>query len=76
MSRSVTPDLFYAGLINGSIEISFTPAGDWSDLQIAVANAGRGDDAAPGKLIQLDPDESPSLYWLALVLRPGFETPG
>jgi hypothetical protein len=64
--RAPNGDLFYAGLINGSIEISFTPAGEWwiSDLRIAVANAGRGD--APGKLIQLDPEESPSLYWLAL----------
>jgi hypothetical protein len=64
--RAPNGDLFYAGPINGSIEISFTPAGEWwiSDLRIAVANACRGD--APGKLIQLDPEESPSLYWLAL----------
>jgi hypothetical protein len=64
--RAPNGDLFYAGLINGSIEISFTPAGKWwvSDLRIAVASAGQED--APGRLIQLNPEESPSLYWLAL----------
>jgi hypothetical protein len=66
--RALNGDVFYAGLINGSIEISFTPGGDWwiSDLHIAVDNARRGDDAASGKLVHLDPDESTSLYWLAL----------
>jgi hypothetical protein len=31
-----------------------------------VDNARRGGDVGRGKLVQLDPDESPSLYWLAL----------
>jgi hypothetical protein len=75
--RALNGDVFYAGLINGSIEISFTAGGDWwiSDLHIAVDNARRGDDAASGKLVHLDPDESPSLYWLALdVLTDRFAT--
>jgi hypothetical protein len=66
--RAQSGDLFCGGLINGSIEISFTPGSDWwiSDLHIAVENARRCGDDAPGKLVNLDPDESPSLYWLAL----------
>jgi hypothetical protein len=65
--RTRNGDLFCAGLVDGVIEVSITPGGDWwiSDLHIAVENARRRD-GAPGKLVRLDPDEAPNLYWLAL----------
>jgi hypothetical protein len=65
--RTRNGDLFCAGLVDG-VEVSVSPGGDWwiSDLHIAVENARRTDDGALGKLVRLDPDESPNLYWLAL----------
>jgi hypothetical protein len=43
-------DLFYAGLIDGSVEISVDPSGNWwiSDLCISVKNARRTE--AAGRL--------------------------
>jgi hypothetical protein len=66
--RAPNGDLFYAGLIDGSIEISFNLSGHWwiSDLHIAVGNARRGQDGIRRRIIHLNPDESPALYWLAL----------
>jgi hypothetical protein len=59
-------DLFYAGLIDGSIEISVTSAGEWwvSDIHIVVKNACRAE--AHAKTIRLDPDGHEGLYWLVL----------
>jgi hypothetical protein len=64
--RAANGDLFYAGLIDGSIQISVGPSGDWwvSDLQIVVKDACRIE--ASAKTIRLDPDEHESLYWLVL----------
>jgi subtilase family serine protease len=64
--RAPNGDLFYAGLIDGSIEISVTPAGDWwaSDIHIAANNACRAE--ARTKTVRLDPDEHEGLYWLVL----------
>jgi hypothetical protein len=64
--RAPNGDLFYAGLIDGSIQISFDPSGNWwiSDLHIVVKNACRTE--AVAKTIRLDPDEHESLYWLVL----------
>jgi hypothetical protein len=58
--RTRNGDLFCAGLVDGVIEVSVTPGGDWwiSDLHIAVENARRTDDGATGELVRLDPDES------------------
>jgi hypothetical protein len=59
-------DLFFAGLIDGSVEISVDPLGNWwiSDLHICVKNALR--DEAGVNTVRLDPDEHESLYWLVL----------
>jgi hypothetical protein len=64
--RAPNGDLFYAGLIDGTVEISVGRAGDWwiSDIHIVVKNACRIE--APAKTIRLDPDEHEGLYWLAL----------
>jgi hypothetical protein len=64
--RATNGDLWFAGLIDGSIEISVSPSGDWwiSDLHVAVKNACRTD--AGIKTIRLDPDRCESLYWLVL----------
>jgi hypothetical protein len=64
--RAPNGDLFYAGLIDGTVEISVGRSGDWwiSDIHIVVKNACRTDGAA--KTIRLDPDEHEYLYWLAL----------
>jgi hypothetical protein len=64
--RAPNGDLFYAGLIDGSIEISVSPSGDWwiTDLHIVVKNARRTE--AGAKTIRLDPDECENLYWQVL----------
>jgi hypothetical protein len=75
--RAGNGDLFCAGLIDGVIEVSVAPGGDWwiSDLHIAVENARRSDSGSPGRLVRLNADESPTLYWLALdVLTDKFAT--
>jgi hypothetical protein len=61
-------DLFFAGLIDGSIEISVDPWGNWriSDLHVSVKNARPTAAGINNKKVQLDPDLSPSLYWLVL----------
>lgn len=64
--RAANRDLWFAGLIDGSVEISADPSRNWwvSDLHICVKNACRAEVAA--KTIRLDPDEHESLYWLVL----------
>jgi hypothetical protein len=73
--RANNGDLFCAGLIDGKIEVSVAPSGDWwvSDLHIVVKNACRAETAT--KTVRLDPDECESLYWHALdVLTDKFAT--
>jgi hypothetical protein len=64
--RAPNGDLFYAALINGSIEISVAPNGAWwiSELHIVTKDAW-GIEAKP-KTVRLDPDEHETLYWLIL----------
>jgi hypothetical protein len=65
--RAPNGDLFFAGLIDGSIEVSVSPFGDWwiSDLHIVVKNACRTE-VGGAKTIRLDPDEHEGLYLLVL----------
>jgi hypothetical protein len=66
--RAGNGDLFFAGLIDGTIEISFNLSGDWwiSDLHVSVKNARCADDGAHRKIIRLNGDEYPAFYWAAL----------
>jgi hypothetical protein len=66
--RALNGDLFFAGLIDGTIEISFNLSGNWwiSDLHISVENARRGQDGIERKIIHLNADECPAFYWAAL----------
>jgi hypothetical protein len=66
--RAPNGDLFYAGLIDGSIEISFNRSGDWwiSDLHISLDNARRAQDGIHRKMICLNADECPGFYWSVL----------
>jgi hypothetical protein len=64
--RAPNGDLFYAGPIDGSIEVSVSPSGDWwiSDLHIVVKDACRTESRT--KTIRLDPDQHEYLYSLVL----------
>jgi hypothetical protein len=64
--RAIDGDLWFTGLINGSIQISFDPSGNWwiSDLHIVAKDACRTESRT--KTIRLDPDEHECLYWLVL----------
>jgi hypothetical protein len=60
-------DLFFAGLLDGSIEVTFDHTGAWdiTDIHIKVDN-GRWGMRAEVKVVQVDADENPALYWLLL----------
>jgi hypothetical protein len=64
--QATNGDVWFAGLIDGEIEISANPANDWwiSGIHIVVENACRAETGT--KTIRLDPDEHGSLYWLVL----------
>jgi hypothetical protein len=66
IERAGNGDLFCAGMVDGSIEISVAPSGDWwiSDIHILVKNACRA--GTTSKTVRLDPDEHEGLYWLVL----------
>jgi hypothetical protein len=57
-------ETFFAGLVDGALEISFDSTGDWhvSDIHLRVQNHRTGD-AAAAKVVRIDADENPSLYW-------------
>ncbi len=56
--------LFCAGLVDGSMEVSFDSTGDWwiSDIHINVENYYPGN-ANLAKTVRIDADGNPSLYW-------------
>ncbi len=62
--RTKSGETFFAGLVDGSLEVSFDSTGDWhiSDIRIRVQNYRMGD-AALAKTVRIDADENPSLYW-------------
>jgi|ERR1017187_4365211 hypothetical protein len=57
-------ELFYAGLVDGILEISFDHTGDWfvSDIKVKVEN-GRFGRENVATFVQVDADENPSFYW-------------
>ncbi len=62
--RTRSGETFFAGLVDGSVEVSFDHTGDWhiSDIHIKVENYRMGD-ANVAKTVRIDGDENPSLYW-------------
>lgn len=69
--KSANGDLFYAGLVDGSVEISFDPSGYRSDywvadIKIRVDNLRRVKDGGAAKVITINADENAALYWLLL----------
>jgi hypothetical protein len=65
--KTASGDLFCAGLLDGTVEISFDADGDWwvSDIHIEVENYKRGP-ANRSKTVRIDADNNPALYWLLL----------
>lgn len=65
--KTASGDLFCAGLLDGTVEISFDSSGDWwvSDIHIEVENYKRGP-ANRSKTVRIDADNQPALYWLLL----------
>jgi len=62
--RTRSGECFFAGLVDGSIEVSFDASGDWSisDIHLKVQNYKMGD-AGRAKTVRIEADENPSLYW-------------
>jgi hypothetical protein len=65
--KTANGDVFYAGLVDGTVEISYSGPSDWwiSDIHIKVDN-GRMGRQGVAKLVNVNADENPSLYWLLL----------
>lgn len=63
--KSANGDLFYAGLVDGSVEISFDSTGDYwiTDIHLKVDNGRRVKDGGAAKVVRISADEQPSLYW-------------
>ena len=61
-------DIFFAGLIDGRLEVSYDLTGDWyiSDIEISIENGRRCKDGGTSKMVNVNADENPSLYWLLL----------
>jgi hypothetical protein len=66
--KAANSDVFCAGLVDGSMEISFTRAGDWliSDVHILVDNGRHVRDGGARKAVRINGDEHAALYWLLL----------
>jgi len=62
--KAANGDIFFAGLVDGTVEISYSDPEDWwiSCVMIKVENGRMGREAV-GKLVEINADENPSLYW-------------
>ena len=60
-------EVFFAGLLDGTLEVSFEPSGEWTitDIHIKVEN-GRYGKQAEAKIVPVNGDDNPALYWLML----------
>lgn len=63
--KAANGDIFFAGLVDGIVEISYSPDGAWhvSDIKIKADNGRRVKDGGVTKLVTIDADEQPSLFW-------------
>jgi hypothetical protein len=62
--KTKSGECFFAGLVDGALEVTFDASGDWhiSDIHIQVENYRRGA-ANEARTVRIDADENPSLYW-------------
>jgi len=65
--KAANGEVFAAGLVDGEIEISYSPCGDWwiSDIAIKIDNFRMGS-AARAHVVPLCPEENQALYGLIL----------
>jgi hypothetical protein len=63
--KAANGDVFFAGLVDGVVEISYASDGAWhiSNITIKVDNGRRVRDGGVTKAVHIDADENPSLYW-------------
>jgi hypothetical protein len=61
-------DLFFAGLLDGEIEVSFDATGDWhvSNISIIVENGRSARNGGAAKSVNVNADDNAALYWLLL----------
>lgn len=66
--KTAAGDLFYAGLLDGEIEVAYDASGDWhiADINIKVDNLRRVKEGGAAKLVNVNADDMPALYWLLL----------
>lgn len=62
--KTASGELLCAGLVDGSLEVSFDSSGDWhiSDIHLKVENYRSGE-ANVVRIVRIDGDKCPSLYW-------------
>jgi hypothetical protein len=75
--KAANGDVFCAGLVDGTMEISLDRAGDWyiSDVHILVDDGRPGPNSAARKAVQINGAEHMALFWLILdVLTNKFAT--
>jgi hypothetical protein len=65
--KTAAGDLFYAGLLDGEIEVAYDRDGDWhiANIDIKIENGRIGENAC-AKFVNVNPDDAPALYWLLL----------
>lgn len=61
-------DLFFAGLLDGEVEVAFDHQGDWhiSDISIIVSDGRSVRNGGKLKRVNVNADDAPALYWLLL----------
>jgi hypothetical protein len=61
-------DLFFAGLLDGEVEVSFDHTGQWhiSDISIIVSDGRSVRNGGKLKRVNVNADAAPALYWLLL----------
>jgi hypothetical protein len=66
--KAANGDVFCAGLVDGTMEVSFDRTGDWyiSTVHILVNNGRDVRDGGTRKAIRINGDDHTNLYWLIL----------
>lgn len=62
--KAANGDIFFAGLVDGTVEVSYTDPEDWwvSSIAIKIDNGKRGREAA-AKVVEISAADNPQLYW-------------
>jgi hypothetical protein len=66
--KTANGDLFFAGLLDGEVEVSFDHTGDWtiSDISIVASDGRSTKNGGKLKRVNINADDAPALYWLLL----------